>query len=152
MRSHGSSQLEGLALLKTDFLTIGMAANRHESLYGHAGNFDSERCGDLTISRLHGNSGIAIAGRSDQTVFAHCRHGVAGRRPRQLRIVNGRTVLVIGHRVELLRSAVRKRRGNHFVIIHIKDLDGLDLCAGLVISNVPRLLSSIAIHLGERPR
>ena len=52
----------------------------------------------------------------------------------------------------MLRSAVRKRRGNHFVIIHIKDLDGLDLCTGLVVSNVPRLLSSIAIHPGERPR
>ena len=154
-RSHGSGQFADLALLKTDYLTIGIAVNRHGSLYGHAGNIDSERCGDLTISRLHGNSGIAVAGRSDGTVLVNRRDsGVVGR-PSQLGTSDHLVLLVVRSCGKRLRIVALKRNSRircDNVTVCIRNRNAFNLCAGLVVSNVPRLLSSIAVHLGERPR
>ena len=64
-------------------------------------------------------------------------------------------MLVVRSCGKLLRIVALKRnsrtRCDSFTVC-ILNRNAFDLCTGLVVSNVPRLLSSIAIHFGERPR
>ena len=95
---------------------------------------------------------MATTGRGDGTILVNrCNCVIAGR-PAQFGAANRITILVVGSRNKRLRGGISERHGCDRFPACIRNRNPLDFRTGLIVGDGPRLLSSIAIHLGKLPR